>query len=70
VVFLSLEDETGLLNVVCRPDVWKAQARPARTSPAVVVTGRLQVSDGAANLVAARLEPLSIGFGTQARDYR
>ena len=26
-VFLNLEDETGLVNVICTPDVWRASAR-------------------------------------------
>jgi error-prone DNA polymerase len=69
VIFLSLEDETGLLNVVCRPDVWAAYRRVARTSPAVVVTGRLEARDGAANLVAARMENLPIRFSTRSRDF-
>ncbi|MDR0431726.1 MAG: error-prone DNA polymerase [Bifidobacteriaceae bacterium] len=69
VVFVSLEDETGLLNVVCRPDVWAAYRRTGRSSPAVVVAGRVEKSDGAANLVAARLEDLPIRFITRSRDF-
>lgn len=69
VIFMSLEDETGLLNVVCRPDVWAAYRRTARMSPAVVVTGRVERSDGAANVVAARLDNLPIRFSTRSRDF-
>ncbi|MDR1295710.1 MAG: error-prone DNA polymerase [Bifidobacteriaceae bacterium] len=69
VIFVSLEDETGLLNVVCRPDVWAMYRRTARTSPAVVVTGRLERSDGAANVVAARLDHLPIRFSVRSRDF-
>jgi error-prone DNA polymerase len=69
VIFVSLEDETGLLNVVCRPDVWATYRSTARASPAVVVTGRLEKADGAANLVAARLENLPIRFDARSRDF-
>jgi error-prone DNA polymerase len=69
VIFVSLEDETGLLNVVCRPNVWSAYRKTARTSPAIVVTGRLERSDGAANVVAARLENLPIRFTSASRDF-
>jgi error-prone DNA polymerase len=69
IVFLSLEDETGLLNVVCKPDVWAAYRARGRRSPALVVTGRLERADGVANLLAARLENLAIPFATKARDF-
>jgi error-prone DNA polymerase len=70
VIFLSLEDGTGLLNVVCRPDVWALFRRVARSSPAVVVTGRLERADAAANLVAARIQALPISFGARSRDFQ
>jgi error-prone DNA polymerase len=69
VIFVSLEDETGLLNVICRPDVWAAYRSTARASPAVVVTGRLERSDGAAGVLAARLENLPIRFSNRSRDF-
>ncbi|WP_019145276.1 error-prone DNA polymerase [Aeromicrobium massiliense] len=56
VTFLNLEDETGMLNVVVTPDVWKRHQRVARTAAAVVVRGMLEVSpEGVVNLVAERL---------------
>ena len=42
VTFLSLEDETGLLNVVCSPGLWSRFRQVARTSAALVVRGRLE----------------------------
>jgi error-prone DNA polymerase len=69
VVFLSLEDETGLLNVVCRPPVWAAFRAVGRSAPAVVVAGVLERADGAANVLAARLDPLPIRFFTRSRDF-
>ena len=44
VTFLNLEDETGMLNVTCSPGLWQRYRRVARTSPALVVRGRLERS--------------------------
>ncbi len=58
ITFLNLEDETGMLNVVCSPGVWKRHRRLARTAAGLVIRGMLERSDGVTNLVADRLSPL------------
>ena len=62
VVFLSLEDETGMLNVICPPHVWARHRRPgmntATTAPALLIYGRIERTGGAVNLVATALRPL------------
>jgi error-prone DNA polymerase len=74
VVFLSLEDETGLVNVICPPQVWERHRRVAVAAPALVVWGRIERTGGAANLLAAVLRPLRVAAsltGTAAsRDFR
>ena len=60
-VFLNLEDETGLVNVVCSRGGWVRWRSVARTSPALVVRGRLERSDGVVNVLAERFEPLPLG---------
>ncbi len=77
VVFLSLEDETGMVNVICPPHVWERHRRPEwrpMAAPALVVWGRIERTGGAANLVAAVLRPLRVAAsrtGTAAsRDFR
>ncbi len=42
VVFLSLEDETGMVNVICPPPVWERHRRVAAVAPALVVWGRIE----------------------------
>jgi error-prone DNA polymerase len=70
-VFVNLEDETGLVNVVCSPGLWNRYRRVARTSPALLVRGTLERAEGVINVVADRLEPLPLGTGpTKARDFR
>ncbi|MDD9208068.1 error-prone DNA polymerase [Georgenia sp. 10Sc9-8] len=70
VTFLSLEDETGLLNVVCSAGLWARYRRVARTSAALVVRGTLERADGVTNLVADRLDPLSLRVASTSRDFR
>jgi len=69
-VFLNLEDETGLINVVCSRGAWARWRSVARTSPALVVRGRLERSDGVANVVAEKFERLHIGPAPGSRDFR
>ncbi len=69
-VFLNLEDETGLVNVVCSRGAWARWRSVARTSPALVVRGRLEQSDGVVNVVAERFEPLFVGPAPTSRDFR
>ena len=56
-VFLNLEDETGLLNVVVLPGVWDANREVARRSVGVVIEGVVEYRDGVTNLVARRFHP-------------
>ncbi|HEX3948147.1 MAG TPA: error-prone DNA polymerase [Acidimicrobiales bacterium] len=69
-VFLNLEDETGLVNVICSPGAWTRWRSVARMSPALVVRGRLERSDGVVNVVAERFEPLLLGPVPGSRDFR
>ena len=46
VVFVNLEDETGLLNVICTADVWRRFRKVARMSPALIVRGMLERYQG------------------------
>jgi error-prone DNA polymerase len=57
-VFLVLEDEFGLVNVVVKPDLHDRQRSLVRTEPFVVVRGELQRRDGIVNVIAERFTPL------------
>ena len=59
-VFLNLEDETGLVNVICTPEVWQRFRRVARTAPALRVRGRLERHQGVTNLLAVHLDALAL----------
>jgi len=59
VTFLNLEDESGMLNVVCTAGVWKRYRQIAGSASAMIIRGILERSDGVTNLVADRIAPLS-----------
>ncbi|CAN5898808.1 error-prone DNA polymerase [soil metagenome] len=68
--FMNLEDETGLVNVVCSRGVWARYRTVARTSPALIVHGRLERAEGVVNLIAARIEALDLRLTTgRSRDF-
>jgi len=52
VVFLTLEDETGFVNVVLWPTVWRKYRVLVKTSPVLGITGRLESQQGVAHLIA------------------
>ena len=72
-VFLNLEDETGLTNVICPGGVWKRYRKVARTSPgADGARGWSSGHQGVTNLLAQRIEPLPLGLADalRSRDFR
>ena len=71
ITFLNIEDETGLVNVICSVGVWERYRRVAREAPAMIVRGILERSpDGVVNLVADRIEHLSLSVRTRSRDFQ
>jgi error-prone DNA polymerase len=70
-VFINLEDETGVVNVICSPGLW-AHHRPAVASAAaLVVRGRLEGAGAAPSVVAERLEVLELATAVgRSRDFR
>jgi len=59
-VFLVLEDEFGLVNVIVKPGLHERQRSMVRTEPFVIVRGRLQRRDGTVNVVAESLQALPV----------
>ena len=53
--FMTLEDETGFVNVVIRSRVFDGHAVLARTAPLLGVTGRTQAESGVVHVVADAL---------------
>jgi error-prone DNA polymerase len=70
VVFLSLEDETGMANVICLPGVWERHRRIAMEASALLVYGRVERLDGAVSLLATRLRRMRVAAAGPSRDFR
>jgi error-prone DNA polymerase len=69
-VFLNLEDETGMVNIVCSRGAWLRWKPVARSCPALLVRGRIERSEGSMTLVAERFDPLDLGPVPSSRDFR
>jgi len=68
--FLNLEDETGLVNVICSRGVWVRHRAVATSAPALIVRGRLEKADGVVNVIAERIERLPLAVARRSRDFR
>ena len=60
-VFLLVEDETGMTNVIVRTDVYDRHRAAIRGEPFVLVTGKLAKDDGTVNVLAEKVEGLPLG---------
>ncbi|WP_018350025.1 error-prone DNA polymerase [Longispora albida] len=70
VMFLSLEDETGILNVICTPGLLAKAGRVIRRSGGLIICGQLQSAGGAISLAAERVTPLGVPIAAVSRDFR
>lgn len=71
ITFINLEDETGLVNVVCSQGAWKRFRRTVRESQALLVRGILERSpEGVVNLLADYFEPLELMVSVKSRDFQ
>ena len=70
VTFLNLEDETGMVNVLCTPAVWARHRKLANAAPAMLVRGQVQNASGAVTVVAERLGRITLAVGSKSRDFR
>ncbi len=57
-VFLTLEDETGIANVIIRPDLFDRERSTVLQQPFLLVDGILQNQDGVTSVKAERLHGL------------
>ena len=70
VTFMNIEDETGMVNVLCTPGVWERHRRVAQTATALLIRGQVQNATGAVTVVAERMRPLRMTVGSRSRDFR
>lgn len=70
VTFINLEDETGMVNVVCSVGLWARYRTLAHTAPALLVRGKVQNAEGAVTVVADRLQRMDLRMAGKSRDFR
>jgi error-prone DNA polymerase len=68
-VFLTLEDETGVSNIIVRPDLFDRERMTVIRRPFLLVEGVLQHQDGVLSVRAERLEDLDGGASVDAHDF-
>ncbi|ORW99200.1 error-prone DNA polymerase [Mycolicibacillus trivialis] len=70
VTFLNLEDETGMVNVLCTPGVWARHRKLAATATALLIRGRVQNASGAVTVLADRMGHVPLAITSKSRDFR
>ena len=69
-MFLSLEDETGIANVIVTPDVFEANRVTVTRSRFLRVEGRVQHQDGVIHVKTQKLEPIVVTTAeTRSHDF-
>jgi error-prone DNA polymerase len=73
ITFVTLEDETGMVNLIVRQQVWERHRRVARTAFALLAHGVLQRESDVIHVLTTRLEDFSARLGNlhaPSRDFR
>lgn len=73
ITFVTIEDETGAMNLVMFAAVWKRFFKIARVSNAWIVDGKLENRQGVIHVVVGRVEDMSEminNLPTSTRDFR
>jgi error-prone DNA polymerase len=70
-VFLTLEDETGIANIIVRPDLFAEQRRAIVGEPYLLIEGVLQIQEGVTSVKAERVVSLTAaGPKPESHDFR
>jgi error-prone DNA polymerase len=70
VTFMNLEDETGMVNVLCSRGVWGRYRKLAQTASALVVRGIVQNASGAVTVVADQMRAMDMRVASKSRDFQ
>ncbi len=72
IVFVSLEDETGIANLVLMPDVYERFRALVRTAPFLLAQGRVERNGQVVNVRVSEVAPLrpARDLSIPARDFR
>lgn len=73
VIFFTLEDEYGLMNIVIWPNLLETRRKEVLLAPIVAIKGRLEKKDGVHHVIASDIHDMSSAFLTlksKSRDFR
>jgi error-prone DNA polymerase len=68
-VFLTLEDETGISNIIIRPDLYDRERTAVVRQPFLMIEGVLQHQDGVLSVRAERIEGIQGAASIDAHDF-
>jgi error-prone DNA polymerase len=68
-VFLTLEDETGISNIIIRPDLFDRERAKVISQPFLIVEGMLQHQDGVLSVRAERVQGIAGAASVDAHDF-
>jgi error-prone DNA polymerase len=68
-VFLTLEDETGISNIIIRPDLFDRDRMTVVRQPFLLVDGIMQHQDGVLSVRAERVEGIEGAASIDAHDF-
>jgi len=69
-VFILMEDEGGMTNVIVHPDVYERDRLAIRTEPFLWVRGKLAKDDGTLNMIAEEVRGLAVGRNGATAEWR
>ena len=72
-VFMSIEDETGLINLIIWSRTWERFRKIARNAVALFIDGKIERADGVLHVCPTRIDDLSHalrGIDSRSRDFR
>ena len=73
ITFVTLEDETGIINLIVRPEVWERHHQAARAATVLLAHGIVQNQESVIHVLVNRLEDLSHELAqveSMSRDFR
>jgi error-prone DNA polymerase len=73
ITFVTMEDETGSINLVVRPKTWESHYLVCKQSNAWLVHGTLESRQGVIHVLVSLIEDLSKSIGPleiPSRDFR
>jgi error-prone DNA polymerase len=72
IVFITLEDETGMANLIVRPHIWESEGRRTRNKIAVIAEGHIEREGSVIHVQVQRLRDVSAELGAlnhRSRDF-